>query len=103
MGTRKTLQFVETKRKYCEPTSSKIKVEDLTTTEQELAQPEKHQITQASSNNLGTQQFWDRPIPKPQYDWPYDPCMPNERNEVIASMQSHDIRDMYRGLGGKGY
>jgi hypothetical protein len=53
-GMRKNLRFVETKKQYCKPTSSKIKVEDLTATEQELAQPEKHQIIQASSNMLQT-------------------------------------------------
>jgi hypothetical protein len=87
---RKILQFAEPEPQYCEPTSSKVKVEDLITAEQELAQNENKQLDQNSSTDSGARRFWDRPVPKPQHDWPYDPRMPDEWNEVIASMHAHE-------------
>ena len=35
-------------------------------------------------------QFWDRPIPKPQFDWPYNPRMPAEWNDVVRAMRAHE-------------
>jgi hypothetical protein len=87
----KRLQFVTPELPYCEPTSSKVKVEDLITAKQELAQiTEREQNEQPLHTGPGQQSFWDRLIPKPQYDWPYDPCMPDEWNEVIASIRTYE-------------
>ena len=95
VSTHTKVQFAKTETYYCEPTSSKVKIEDLITAEQELAQAEEQErIEPQSDASLGRRSFWDRPIPKPQYEWPYDPRMPNEWNEVIASMQAY---------AGKGY
>jgi hypothetical protein len=62
---------------HCQPTSSKIKVEDLVTDEQETRE-------QAPHTNLRA--VWDRPILKPQFEWPHNPCMPTEWNEMILAM-----------------
>ena len=51
---RKILQFTETNMQYCEPTSSKVKVEELITAEHELAQHEHQQPNQNSDTELGT-------------------------------------------------
>src|ERR1700679_2397960 len=70
---------------YCEPTSSRIKVEDLVTDDKE---------TQNTTPALDARHrsFWDRPIPKPQFEWAYDPHMPTEWNEMISAMRApHDI------------
>ena len=29
-------------------------------------------------------------MPKPQFEWAYDPCMPPEWNEVIAAMKEYE-------------
>lgn len=53
----------------CQPTSSRVKVEDLVTDEQEKAYEDHKDIQMSHSAHS----FWDQPIPWPQYDWPYDP------------------------------
>ena len=70
--------YVEPDTLECQPTSSKVKIEDLVTDNQETN----------PSHTPGRNPFWDRPIPKPQFDWPYDPRMPSEWNEVIAAMRA---------------
>jgi hypothetical protein len=53
------------KYKYeCQPTSSKVKVEDLVTDDQDQ---------ETLPTRAKTHSFWDRPVPKPQFDWSYDP------------------------------
>ena len=82
--TSKTPEFQHKPPKYeyeCQPTSSKVKVEDLVTHDQDQETP---------STSTSTRSFWDRPIPKPQFDWSYDPRMPPEWNNVVASMQAHE-------------
>jgi hypothetical protein len=66
IGERKA-QYNELNIMYCQPTSSKIKVEDLV-----MDKPEgKEQVINASPRP-----FWDRPIPKLHFEWTYDPHMP---------------------------
>jgi hypothetical protein len=70
-------QYDEPNILYCQPTSSKIKVEDLV-----IDEPEgKEQATNASPRP-----FWDRPVPKPHFEWTYNPRMPPEWNEMVTSM-----------------
>ena len=91
-------KFVEPDIHECQPTSSKVRIEDLVTREQEDSQctvyrqshEEPYQPLEAPASNDSVRSFWDRPIPKPQYEWPYDPRMPREWNEVIASTLTQD-------------
>ena len=82
---------------YCQPTSSKTKVEDLVTSKEEEEPLRKEQATYA-----GFRSFRDRPIPKQQFEWPFDPRMPPEWNKVIAAMReyegarSHQTQGPYR-------
>lgn len=84
-------------RKYCEPTSSKVKVEDMINDDDE-----NEIIKEIMSVNLQTGQtqqkhtsrsFWERPIPHPSLEWVYDPRMPNEWNELMSNaMAMHSTR-----------
>ena len=73
--------FVEPDIHECQPTSSKVRIEDLVTREQEDSQCATHeqsyeahyQLIETLASNDSIQSFWDRPIPKPQYEWPYNP------------------------------
>ena len=67
----------------CQPTSSKVKTEDMTTDEKEKISEEQNNTT--TSQN--TRSFWDKPTHQPQHDWLHDPRMPDECNAVIASMR----------------
>ena len=58
-----------------------MKSEDLVTDKQEK---EDEALMSQSTRSL-----WDRPMPRPQYDWPHDPRMPAEWNTVIASMRAY--------------
>ena len=85
-GKPKTSNGTEPKPRVqeCQPTSSTVKMEDLVTDEQE-----KHQDQQDNAQtNQSTRSFWDRPIPRPQYDWPHDPRMPDEWNAVVTAMRA---------------
>jgi hypothetical protein len=75
------VKYVEPDILPCQPTSSRVKVEDLVMEEQETDE----QVTYASSRT-----FWDRPIPKPQFEWPHDPHMPAKWNEMITSMCAYE-------------
>ncbi|KAF5381393.1 hypothetical protein D9615_008403 [Tricholomella constricta] len=44
--------------------------------------------------NTSNRSFWDRPNPHPQYEWMFDPRMPQEWNAVIASMRAHEGRNV---------
>jgi hypothetical protein len=66
---------------YCQPTSSKIKVEDLVTDEPE---------GEEQATNARPRPFWDRPVPKPHFEWTYDPHMPPEWNEMVVSMRAYE-------------
>lgn len=67
----------------CQPTSSKVKVEDLVTDEDERnthpPQKQKDPVRKQFP-------YKDRPIAKPNLAWPYDPRMPKSWNEVAANM-----------------
>lgn len=58
----------------CQPTSSKVKVEDLVTDKVKLQQ----------------RKLWDRPIPSPKHQWVRDPRLPVELNEMNAAMWDHN-------------
>ncbi|KAG6885036.1 hypothetical protein C0995_009623, partial [Termitomyces sp. Mi166 len=64
----------------CQPTSSRVKVEDLVTDKEEQS------AASALETTKSEQSFWDRPVGLPDMQWAYDPCMPPEWNEVVASM-----------------
>jgi hypothetical protein len=66
-----TSLYVEPDIQECQPTSSKVKVEDLISREDE--QRLKEEMEEEVKSNVSTRSFWDRPIPKPQYEWPIDP------------------------------
>ncbi|KAG6883583.1 hypothetical protein C0992_008407 [Termitomyces sp. T32_za158] len=42
--------------------------------------------TSAAETNESVRSFWDRPVPPLDMQWAYDPHMPQEWNEVVASM-----------------
>ncbi|KAG6893580.1 hypothetical protein C0995_016655 [Termitomyces sp. Mi166 len=64
----------------CQPTSSRVKVEDLVTDEEEQSAASALETTKSERS------FWDRPVGPPDIQWAYDPRMPSEWNEVVASM-----------------
>ncbi|KAG6881583.1 hypothetical protein C0992_000700, partial [Termitomyces sp. T32_za158] len=67
----------------CQPTSSRVKVEDLVTDEVE---EDRRSAASAAETTNSARSFWDRPVPPPDMQWAYDPRMPSEWNEVVASM-----------------
>ncbi|KAG6899364.1 hypothetical protein C0995_006166 [Termitomyces sp. Mi166 len=70
----------------CQPTSSRMKVEDLITDEVEEQQSAVSMVEMTDS----IQSFWDQPVPPLDMQWAYDLCMPPEWNEVVASMVVHN-------------
>ncbi|KAG6870888.1 hypothetical protein C0995_009905, partial [Termitomyces sp. Mi166 len=70
----------------CQPTSSRVKVEDLITDKVE----EQQSAASVAETTDSIQSFWDRPVPPPDMQWAYDPCMLPEWNEVVASMVVHN-------------
>ncbi|KAG6871159.1 hypothetical protein C0992_011603, partial [Termitomyces sp. T32_za158] len=64
----------------CQPTSSKVKVEDLVSDDH-------HGWMEDKASSTGTKRsVWDRPVPHPNFEWAFDPRMPAEWNELVASM-----------------
>ncbi|KAG6892409.1 hypothetical protein C0995_003912, partial [Termitomyces sp. Mi166 len=55
-------------------------MEDLVTDEEEQSAASTAEMTKSERS------FWDRPVGPPDMQWAYDPCMPPEWNEVVASM-----------------
>ncbi|KAG6870623.1 hypothetical protein C0995_011670 [Termitomyces sp. Mi166 len=47
---------------------------------------EEQSAASAAKTTKSEQSFWDRPVGPPDMQWAYDPCMPPEWNEVVASM-----------------
>ena len=84
------VEYVKPDILECQPTSSKVKMEDLVTNDQERLMNQQTVDEETASTNQSTRSFWDRPVPRLQYDWPYDPRMPDEWNAVIASMRAHE-------------
>ena len=66
--------------------SSKVKVEDMIMDEEEKILEEQNNATMSRSTHL----FWDRLILHPQYNWLYNPRMPDEWNAVVASMRIYE-------------
>ncbi|KAG6881979.1 hypothetical protein C0995_016387, partial [Termitomyces sp. Mi166 len=64
----------------CQPTSSRVKVEDLVTGEEEQSAASALETTKSERS------FWDQPVGPPDIQWAYDPWMPSEWNEAVASM-----------------
>ncbi|KAG6875938.1 hypothetical protein C0992_001658 [Termitomyces sp. T32_za158] len=67
----------------CQPTSSRVKVEDLVTDEVE---ERRQSAASTAKTNDSVRSFWDQPVPLPDMQWAYDPHMPPEWNEGVASM-----------------
>ena len=68
----------------CEPTSSKVKLEQLVTDEDEEL------VTEGDDSprvNDQSQELFDRPIPPPETYHAYDPRLPKELNELLGTMQ----------------
>ena len=74
--------------------SSKTKVEDLVTNDKEEEPLQKEQAP-----HTGFRLFRNRPTPKPQFKWADDPCMPPERNEVIATMREYEGTQSHQTQG----
>jgi hypothetical protein len=64
----------------CQPTSSKVRVEDMVTTEEEKKEVED------SIPELQRTRFWDRPIPDLTKHWYRDPRLPPEWNDMVATL-----------------
>jgi len=78
----------------CEPTSSKVKVEDLVTNKKEQLLAKEYALEEATRAN---RTLFNRPIPPCETHHIYDPRLPRELNELLQSMQdskcrSRDIR-----------
>ena len=63
----------------CEPSSSKIKVEDLVKDEKESTETPKRR-----------KELWDRPVPPPDLRWTRDPRLPKELNEMNAAIWDYN-------------
>ena len=76
---------------YCQPTSSKVKIEHLVddNTEQTILQELNTEINSSNAVNQPRRSFWERPVPNPQLDWIYDPRMPQEMNELMIDAMRH--------------
>ncbi|KAG6869756.1 hypothetical protein C0995_000691 [Termitomyces sp. Mi166 len=64
----------------CQSTSSRVKVEDLITDEEEQSTASALETTKSERS------FWDQPVGPPNIQWAYDPRMLSEWNEAVASM-----------------
>jgi hypothetical protein len=82
---RNTYQNIQTKLEYCQPTSSKTKVEDLVTDEME-----KEILNEINKEKRKVHRsFWEHPVPNPKLDWMYDPRMPQEMNQLLYDMTAY--------------
>jgi hypothetical protein len=61
----------------CQPTSSKVRIEDLVTDEDEEIEPRMRKL-------------WDRPVPPPEHRWVTDHRLPRELNELNAAMWEYN-------------
>lgn len=65
---------------------SKVKVEDLISNKEPEA-PKKGRVPDDESiSKVSDQSLWDRPVSSPPFDWAFDPRMPQEWNELVASI-----------------
>jgi len=68
----------------CQPTSSKVNMEDPVTREQEQILLKEQQWTEEIViSPTTTQHLWDKPVQDPQYNWAYDPHMPWESGPSV--------------------
>jgi hypothetical protein len=81
----KRTEYADHDVQHCQPTTSRTKVEDLVTNDEE-----EETIRKEQAQHAGYRSFRDRPTPKPQFEWTYDPRMPAEWNEVISTMREHE-------------
>lgn len=96
---KKKVTYVEQNIQECQPTSSKVKIEDLITDEEERRLDEASRIAeQGTVADNNTRSFWDRPVPKQQVIWDHDPRMPKEWNDVVSAMRLYE-EDQTRVIG----
>ncbi len=72
---------------YCQPTSSKVKVEDMVTNEMDNEHFKEHHTEEAEIVEKTHKHFWDRSISSQNMVWPGDAQMPVEWNMVINNMR----------------
>lgn len=72
---------------YCQPSSSKVKVEDMVTDEMDDQHFRDHHDDYEEEVRSDHRRFWDRPVPPPQMAWPGDARMPIEWNMLINDMR----------------
>ncbi|SJK99800.1 uncharacterized protein ARMOST_03111 [Armillaria ostoyae] len=72
---------------YCQPSSSKVKVEDMVTDEMDDQHFRDHHDDYEEEVKPDRRRFWDRPVPPPQMAWPGDARMPIEWNMLINDMR----------------
>ncbi len=85
-------------QEYCQPTSSKVLVEDLVTTKED--EEHFHEYHTAPDEDKyethrpapATRRFWDRPITQENLDWPGDDRMPEEWNAMMSDVWSYGNR-----------
>lgn len=76
---------------YCQPTSSRVKVEDLVTDEEDQIRADNlAKELQEDKVPKERHSFWDRPTPPPQFEWMPDPRMPAEWNAMVSDMRTND-------------
>ncbi|KAG6892994.1 hypothetical protein C0992_011626, partial [Termitomyces sp. T32_za158] len=80
----------------CQLTSSRVKVEDLVADKVEEC---RRSATSAAETTDSARSFWDQPVLPPDMQWAYDPCMPPEWNEVVASMVAQRWAGLFRPTG----
>ncbi|KAK0445661.1 uncharacterized protein EV420DRAFT_1648377 [Desarmillaria tabescens] len=79
-------------REYCQPTSSKVLVEDLVTDKDDEKHFRDYHIHPESAENQDNEparkgrRFWDWPTMQTHRDWPGDHRMPDEWNMMIKDM-----------------
>ncbi|PBK81854.1 hypothetical protein ARMGADRAFT_1039054 [Armillaria gallica] len=80
-----------TSHEECQPTSSKVLIEDLVTdVDDDQHDQDYHVELMHTPTNEETVRFWDRPTPNPQFEWPGDHHMLTEWNMVISEMWEID-------------
>ncbi|KAG6867440.1 hypothetical protein C0993_002743, partial [Termitomyces sp. T159_Od127] len=80
----------------CQPTGSRVKVEDLVTDE---VKEKQQSAASAAEMTNSVRSFWDQPMPPLDMQWAYDLRMPPEWNEVVASMVAQKWAGSYQPSG----
>lgn len=66
-------------RDYCEPTSSKVKVEDMIKSDEDL-----REMNPRDDGAYNRRSFWEKPVQQPTLDWVRDACMAEKWNAILA-------------------